>query len=155
MQKTQIFSKLFADYPNSAEARQNVMSFFGHDIDDKDVLNVFKEASKDAQKESLFAKILKIFVLPLVILRGPINLIKDVNYFMNENRYSLVDKIKQNTKPKEVLNSFYDEHLRVSAITLKHHGPITLGSSMKTMLLRKTLAGAQGNTFRPWITKTL
>ena len=52
-----MFSRVFAVYPNSSQSKQFVISIFGHDIQDEDILNVFKEASKDAHKASIFAKL--------------------------------------------------------------------------------------------------
>ena len=120
------------------------MSNFGHDIHDEDVLNVFKENGKDAQKASIFAKLSMFIKMPWLILNGPKNLIKDVNFFMHENRYNMVDKIKHAKKPKDVLYAFFNEHLSISGVTIKNHAPVTIGSSMKSMLLRKALEGAQG-----------
>ena len=136
-----------ADYPNSRQSKQTVMSFFGHHIEDKDVLNAFKENGKDTQKSSIFAKLSMLIKLPWIILKGPTKLIKDVNYFMHENRYNMVDKIKHNNKPKDILNTFFNEHLSMSDVTMSNHSAATMGSTVKTMLLRMALEGAQSNLF--------
>ena len=140
-----MFSRMFADYPNSSQSKQFVMSIFGHDIQDEDVLNVFKEASKDAHKASIFAKLSMLLKIPRLILKGPTNSIKYMNQFMNENRYNLVDKIKKTKKSKEILKAIFKEHMKNEEIALLNHGFISMGSSLKIMLLRKALDGAQGN----------
>ena len=135
---------MFADYPNSPQSKQTVMSFFGHHIEDKDVLKVFKVGGKDAQKMSLFAKFSMIINMPLAIFRGPTNLVRDVNYYMHQNRYNMLDKIKHAKTPKDIFNAVLEEHLSIGDVTLKNHGTVSMGSNIKTMLLRKALEGAQG-----------
>lgn len=134
---------MFADYPNSSQSKQIVLSFFGHHIEDEDVLKVFKETGKETQKASLFAKLSMLVRMPLMVLMGPRNLIKDVDYYMYKNRYNMIDKLREKKTPKDIFNAILEEHLRINGVTLKNHGPVSFGSSMKTMLLRKALEGAQ------------
>ncbi|XP_054166948.1 prodigiosin synthesizing transferase PigC-like [Oppia nitens] len=134
---------MFADYPDSDSDKQMVLAFFGHHIEDKDVLNVFCENRKTKPKLGLFKKLKSLVKFINIIVWAPKTLMKDKHYFMDEIKYDLVDNIKKYKSSKDVLDGIIADYGKIASVQFKNHGPACIGSTVKHLLLRTALEGAQ------------
>ena len=134
---------MFGDYPESNHAKQMVLAFFGHLIEDKDVLNVFKESKKLKKKSSILKSIKMGFGMFYILIFGPKNLIKCKTEYMDQLKYDMVEKVKHKRTAKDILYAITDEYSKMCMVQFKNHGPTSMGSSIKHMLLRNALEGAQ------------
>ena len=136
---------MFAGYPESDMAKQMVLAFFGHHIEDEDVLNTFKEMKNLTKKPSIFSKIKMGVGMVYMLLFGPKNLIKTKNEYMDQIKYDMVQNIRDRKTPQHILNAIADEYSEIIMVQFKNHGACSMGSSIKNMLLRNALTGAQSN----------
>ncbi|XP_054166988.1 prodigiosin synthesizing transferase PigC-like [Oppia nitens] len=139
------FFDMFSEYPESDQAKQMVLAFFGHHIEDKDVLNAFLDTRKMNKKLSLFKKLKSLMKLIHMVVWGPKTLMKDKQYFMDEIKYDLVDNIKKFKTSKDILDGIIADYGKVASVQFKNHGPASIGSTLKHLLLRTALEGAQKN----------
>ncbi|CAG2169872.1 unnamed protein product, partial [Oppiella nova] len=119
-----VFSEFFGDYPESDQASQMILAFFGHHIEDKDVLDSFKQSKKEIKK---------------------INLIKDKTHYMDVLKFDMVSKLKGIPNSKQILDEIIANYMVMAMTQFKNHGPASMGSSIKHMFLRKALEGAKEN----------
>ena len=119
-----------------------VLAFFGHEIDDQDVLNLFREQRKAKKKPSMWSKLKGFFNMLHMLFTGPTNVLKTVKQYMHDMKYDMVAIVRNGQSSKDVLENIENEYAQVSQVQFKNHGPCSMGSTFKNMLLRKTLEGA-------------
>ena len=123
-----------------------VLAFFGHHIEDEDVLKAFKQMKEMKKKPSFIKKIKMAFGMVYVLVFGPRNLIKTKTEYMDKLKYDMVDKVRNatnnNNNSKEILKEIGNEYAKVAMVQGRNHGPVSMGSSIKHMLLRGALEGA-------------
>ena len=123
-----------------------VLAFFGHHIEDEDVLKVFKQMRAMKRKPSFIMKIKMAFGMVYNLVFSPRNLIKTKTEYMDQLKYDMVDRVRNatynNNTSKGILIEIGNEYAQVANVPLKNHGPVSMGSSIKHMLLRKALGGA-------------
>ncbi|XP_054166949.1 putative phosphoenolpyruvate synthase [Oppia nitens] len=130
---------MFADYPDSEQSKNMVVSMFGHHIDDKDVLNCFRQKRLTRPKPKLWPKCIKFCKLFYGLFFGPTNLIRDKTDYMEKRKYDLVGLIKHNKSSKDILQSILDNYFDISRLLLKNHGSVSMGSSIKNSILKGLL----------------
>ena len=121
-----------------------ILAFFGHHIEDKDVLDSFKQSKKEMKKMSLYYKFKAFFEMIHMILFGPRNLIKDKTHYMDVIKFDIVSKLKGNPNSKQILDEIISNYAVIAMAQFKNHGPASMGSTIKHMFLRKALEGAKG-----------
>ncbi|CAG2105451.1 unnamed protein product, partial [Medioppia subpectinata] len=108
--------KMFAGYPDSKRAETAVLAKFGHHIDDKDVLQLFRRQGLEAKKPSLMGYVRLFRFVIHSLLFGPKNLIKTKEEIIEKNGYDLVDILKQESNNNN--NDVEDDYnLMVSSAT--------------------------------------
>ncbi|CAG2171233.1 unnamed protein product [Oppiella nova] len=132
----------FADYPESKQAQQTVLSKFGHHIHDEDLLKSFKAKRLERASSSLVGKVRSFPFIINVLLFGPKNLLKTKSLFMDEKKYDLVNILRQFSNSKAIYNEILNNYHIISNTGLETHGPVTMGSSLKNAILKATLQGA-------------
>ncbi|CAG2106035.1 unnamed protein product [Medioppia subpectinata] len=141
-----VFADFFADYPESKQTQAVVLAMFGHHIDDKDVLQMFKQKRLDRKNPTFRGKINRLYDLIHSLLFGPKNLIKTKEETIEKNRYDLVDILKQKSNSKDIFNTILDNRFFIYNTALKNHGPCSMGSSMKGGILKAVLASGSDNS---------
>ena len=131
---------MFAGYPENKRAHQIVMVFFGHEIEDIDVLNEFREKGKNQKKASIMSKVKSLFATIYMLLFAPKNLMKTKTEFMDKRKYDLVKDLIQFSTSKQIFD-YLTEGYNKEVIALKNHGFVSFGSSFKNMLLKSALQG--------------
>ena len=135
----------WCDYPNTKQSVHKVLSYFGHHIEDKDILNLFKESHIKKKKPSIFKTIKINYNLFCDLFFGPKKLIKDKTLYVDHLKYNSVDNIKAR-KPKtskEMLSAICDENARICSVQGRNHPVVSNGCHMKNLFLRNILEGAQ------------
>ncbi|CAG2113679.1 unnamed protein product, partial [Medioppia subpectinata] len=130
---------LFNNYPESKQAQTMVLAFFGHHIDDTDVLSHFRKKRLEAKGMSLLAKMSFPSFIIKGLLFGPKNLIKTKEEFMDIKKYSLVDKLKPYSNSKDIMDKIFTECFMIWETSMKNHGGVSFGSSIKNAILRSML----------------
>lgn len=121
-----------------------VLAFFGHQIEDKDVLDAFKVTKSEKRSLSLWGKINMFSIVFKNLFFGPMNLIRDKNKYMDEIKYNIVKNIRGGKNSKEIFDLLMRDYENNSTIGFKNHAPVSMGSSIKNMMLRSALEGAKG-----------
>ncbi|CAG2105449.1 unnamed protein product [Medioppia subpectinata] len=140
------FGDFFAEYPESKQTHAMVLSMFGHHIDDKDVLQLFRQKRVELNKPSFIGKVRMTYFLINSLLFGPKNLIKTKEETIVKNRYDLVDILKHRSNSKDIFTTILDNQYFIYDTALKNHGPVSMGSSMKGAILRAILASGSANS---------
>jgi hypothetical protein len=97
---------MFAGHPEDKKASQMVLAFFGHHIDDPDVLEVWKEKAKQRKKPGIMGSFIMFFTMINMLLFGPKNLMKTRKEFMEIRKYDLVQKLKVYSNAKQIFYNF-------------------------------------------------
>ncbi|CAG2111414.1 unnamed protein product, partial [Medioppia subpectinata] len=135
----------FAGYPESKQAQSMVLAMFGHQIDDKDVLQLFRRKQMEDKKPSLIGKIRMFSYIIHSLLFGPKNLIKTKEETIEKNRYDLVDILKHKSNSKDIFNTILDNQFFITNTALKNHGPVSMGSGFKNSILKAVLESSTDN----------
>ncbi|CAG2112977.1 unnamed protein product, partial [Medioppia subpectinata] len=134
----------FNDYPEDKVSREMVLSMFGHHFDDKDVLKVFKENRLAKKKSSLYGKLKMAFMAIDSVLFSPTKLIKLKTQIMENKKHSVVYELQRLSTAKDIWKALLDKFFVISNDT-RFHGPVSMSSSIKNMILKFVLEGALPN----------
>ena len=134
---------MFADYPESPQARNFVFQMFGHEIEDKDVLDCWKEKRLHRKKPSLYHRIRQFFYLIYHTITGPKHLMEDKVEYIERRKYDLVALLRKYKTSKDILQGMFESFHEVSNMQLKNHGPVSMGSSIKNALLKGVISSGQ------------
>ena len=125
-------------YPDTKMGRNLVMSFFGHEIDDPDVLEYCKEMSKEKSSSGFFG-IKAFFVMIFAVIVSPKRLKKAIAVYIGS--WNLLKEFEHFKSSKDLLENLFANIYRLEGIKL--HGPCSMGSSMKCLLLKLVLENAK------------
>jgi hypothetical protein len=125
-------------------ARNNIMAFFGHQIDDPDVLEYCKERNKENPSSGIRFKI-KMLLGIFVIILAPRRLKKVMTEYLSS--FSLMEEVKPHTKSPKDLFTYLTNNFSKHDVAFKNHGPCSLGSTIKCSLLKAALEGAKSKMF--------
>ena len=107
---------MFAGYPESKQAKQMVLAFFGHEIDDKDLLAVFKEKAQNSRKPTIISKVKMFFGMIYMLLFSPRIMMKTKADYIENRKYDLVQELVHFSSCKQIfdylMNSFNKDHGR-------------------------------------------
>jgi len=137
----------FEGYPKSKPAVSMVLAWFGHHIEDKDVIKCFNDNSQSRPKQSIISIFPKLNFFIKALLFGPKNLIKTKTQYMDTEKYNFLNKLKHYSKPKEVFDKMLENYFVITEIAMRNHGFVSFGSSMKNSILRASLEGAMSKLF--------
>ncbi|CAG2120106.1 unnamed protein product, partial [Medioppia subpectinata] len=140
------YYNFFAGYPEAKHAQSMVLSMFGHQIDDKDVLQLFRTQGLEAPKPSLTGIFSMLSFIINSLLFGPKNLIKTKEEIIDKNPYDLVDILKQYSNSKDIFNKILDNQYFISDTALKNHGPISVYTAINDAILKSILESASNNS---------
>ena len=112
---------MFGGYPEDKKASQIVLAYFGHHINDLDVLEVWKEKAKQRKKPGIMSLIMMLFAMIHMLLFGPKNLMKTKKEFMEIRKYNLVEKLKVYSNAKQIFYNFING-LQKNEEAFKNHG---------------------------------
>jgi len=126
-------------------ARNQVMAFFGHQIDDPDILEYCKEKNKEIPSTGIRFKINMLFGMVVMMILAPRRLKKVMTEYLSS--YSLMEEVKPFTKTSKDLFNYLTNNFLKHEIALKNHGPCSFVSSIKCLLLKVAIEGAQSKIF--------
>ena len=132
---------MFAGYPENKRAHQIVMAFFGHEIEDIDVLNVFREKGKHQKNASIMSKVKSLFAMIYMLLFAPKSLMKTKTEFMDKRKYDLVKDLIQFSTSKQIFDYIIEGYNKGEG-AFNNHGPVSFGSSLKNNILKSALQSA-------------
>ena len=143
------FFGMISDYPETKLSQYMVLSFFGHHIDDEDVLKLLKDTKNSKPKKSKLKSLKMGLGFMYLILFGPKYLIKSKKEIIDERKYSIVKRLKECSSAKEIFDAMLDEVEKnnKSMVGFKYHGPVSFGSTIKNMILRNILEGAMSGSY--------
>jgi hypothetical protein len=127
-------------YPDTKLGRFSVMAFFGHEIDDPDVLEYCKERDKEKPPMGFFGKIMMPFAIIFMLIVPPRRLKKVIAEYIGS--YNLLKEFQHLKSSKGVLEDLFANLYRHTDAS-KNHAPCSFGSSMKCSLLKSVLESAK------------
>ncbi|CAG2106037.1 unnamed protein product, partial [Medioppia subpectinata] len=134
----------FYDYPTTKGSLEMVLSMFGHHIDDKDVLQLFKEKRLAKKKSSLYGKLKMVFMAIDSVLFSPTKLIKLKTQMMDNKKHSVVHELQRLSTAKDIWKALSDKFFDISKDT-RFHGPVSMSATLKNMVLKSVLESALPN----------
>ncbi|CAG2117807.1 unnamed protein product [Medioppia subpectinata] len=121
-----------------------VLSMFGHHIDDKDVLQLFKQKRLAKKKSSLYGKLKMVFMAIDSVLFSPTKLIQLKTQMMDNKKDSVVHELQRLSTANDIWKALSDKFFDISKDT-RFHGPVSMSATLKNMVLKFVLESALPN----------